>query len=141
MHRLKPFYEEQAKGRQKGGQGGVLLVEQIPQANEPSKSRDAAGKAAGVNGLNPCISSPNGQGVTTREAMAAMGISRSRLYQLERAGVAVRIEHGAGTSWDLVETVARREQFLADHRAKRRQPRGPYGPRKQVFKTPTGNCK
>jgi len=65
--------------------------------------------------------------------MAAMGISRSRLYQLEQAGVAVRIGHGAGTSWDLAETVARREQFLADHRRKRRLPRGkygPYGPRK-----------
>jgi hypothetical protein len=44
---LRPYYEAQAKERQQGGQGGVLLVEKIPQA----KARDEAGKAAGVFNL------------------------------------------------------------------------------------------
>lgn len=44
---LRPFYKAQAKERQRGGQGGVLLPEKVPEAKD---SRDAAGKAAGVNG-------------------------------------------------------------------------------------------
>ncbi len=68
---LKPFYEADAKERQRCGQGGVLLpvkvpeakadsrdaadldpniVEKIPQCKRTDKSRDAAGKAVGVNG-------------------------------------------------------------------------------------------
>jgi protein gp37 len=47
--RLRPFYEAQAKERQKGGQGGVLLPEKIPEGKSRD-SRDEAGKAAGVNG-------------------------------------------------------------------------------------------
>lgn len=45
--RLRPYYEAQAKERQKGGQGGVLLVQKVAQA----KARDEAGKAAGVCNL------------------------------------------------------------------------------------------
>jgi len=48
---LKPHYEKQAKERLKTSTGGSnpQPVEKIPQA-ETTKSRDAAGKAAGVNG-------------------------------------------------------------------------------------------
>ena len=47
-HELRPFYEARAKERQKGGQGGVLLVEKIPQASRAAKARDEAGKVAGA---------------------------------------------------------------------------------------------
>jgi len=42
--KLRPYYEALAKDRQKGGQGGVLLVEKIPQAKK-SRARDEAGRA------------------------------------------------------------------------------------------------
>ena len=44
--KMRGIYDRQAKERQKGGQGGKLLVENVPQA----KARDAAGKAVGVSG-------------------------------------------------------------------------------------------
>ena len=47
--KLRPYYEALAKDRQKGGQGGVLLQEKIPEAKK-SQARDEAGRAAGVNG-------------------------------------------------------------------------------------------
>lgn len=43
---LEPYFAAEAKKRQRGGQGGVLLVENVPQA----KSRDQAAKAVGVSG-------------------------------------------------------------------------------------------
>jgi hypothetical protein len=42
-----PHYEAEAKKRQKGGQGGVLLVAGLPQASEHSKARDQAAAAVG----------------------------------------------------------------------------------------------
>ena len=42
--KLRPYYEALAKDRQKGGQGGVLLVEKIPQVKK-SRARDEAGRA------------------------------------------------------------------------------------------------
>jgi hypothetical protein len=47
--KLRPLYDERAKRRQKGGRGGVLLEEKIPQSRK-TQARDEAGKAAGVNG-------------------------------------------------------------------------------------------
>ena len=47
--KLRPYYEALARDRQKGGQGGVLLQEKIPEAKK-SQARDKAGRAAGVNG-------------------------------------------------------------------------------------------
>lgn len=46
--RAKEVFEKLAKERQRGGQGGKLLVENVPEAN--SRSRDMAGKAVGVSG-------------------------------------------------------------------------------------------
>jgi DNA invertase Pin-like site-specific DNA recombinase len=48
---LEPMYAEAAKARQRGGQGGVLLEENLPQANERApQARDWAAKAVGVSG-------------------------------------------------------------------------------------------
>ena len=43
-----PLLEAEAKARQRGGQGGVLLTERLPEAN--GESRNNAGKALGVSG-------------------------------------------------------------------------------------------
>jgi hypothetical protein len=44
--RAREMYDQQAKERQRGGQGGKLLVANLPQG----KSRDAVGAAVGVSG-------------------------------------------------------------------------------------------
>jgi len=44
---MLPMLEAEARERQKGGQGGVLLEERIPQANR--RARDAAAQATGAN--------------------------------------------------------------------------------------------
>ncbi len=46
--RARECYDQQANERQRGGQGGKLLMENLPQAN--GSARDAAGKAFGVSG-------------------------------------------------------------------------------------------
>jgi hypothetical protein len=47
-HKPAKAYEELAKERQRGGQGGVLLKENLPEAN--GQSRDQAGEAMNVSG-------------------------------------------------------------------------------------------
>jgi hypothetical protein len=48
-----PLLAEEAKERQRGGQGGVLLKEQIPEAK--GQARDQAAKIVGVNPLRELI--------------------------------------------------------------------------------------
>jgi protein gp37 len=52
--RLRPFYDEQAKQRQlatlKQNNDNFIVVEKVPQREQESRARDAAGNAAGVNG-------------------------------------------------------------------------------------------
>jgi ParB family chromosome partitioning protein len=48
LERKREILAGQAKERQKGGQGGVLLVENLPQAND--KTRDAVAAEIGVSG-------------------------------------------------------------------------------------------
>jgi ParB family chromosome partitioning protein len=48
LERRREIVATQAKERQKGGQGGVLLVENLPQAND--KTRDAVAAEIGVSG-------------------------------------------------------------------------------------------
>jgi hypothetical protein len=47
LERKREIVAGQAKERQKGGQGGVLLVENLPQAND--KTRDAVAAEIGVS--------------------------------------------------------------------------------------------
>jgi phage N-6-adenine-methyltransferase len=46
---IKCYEAERARERQRGGQGGVLLMENFPEANEGT-ARDKAGEAVGVSG-------------------------------------------------------------------------------------------
>lgn len=53
--KVRGLYEAKAKQRQKAagkshGRGKKKVVENLPQLNEPTKSRDAAGEAVGVSG-------------------------------------------------------------------------------------------
>ena len=41
---------ERAKERQRGGQGGILLREPVPQANDNSKAADEVGALPGISG-------------------------------------------------------------------------------------------
>ena len=51
VRKCEDAVKAKAKERQRGGQGGILLVEKLPQAkNEEDKSRDTLGAMAGVSG-------------------------------------------------------------------------------------------
>jgi hypothetical protein len=73
---LKPMFEERAKKRQRGGQGGVLLVENVPQA----KARD---RAAAV-GVWPDRA---GRGFVESEAAAPFHVAEGYACRCSKADV------------------------------------------------------